>query len=131
MRGNKVRKKRVKEFPNPYSLKNAFAKGSIFTRLSAIVMGLGNIVYGQIVKGLLFLAVEAAYIFYMIRYGVGCLVKFIKLGGRTGGEVWDEAQGIYVSGVQDRTIEFLLFGVVAIGITVLFIILWKSAISSS
>ena len=69
MRGNKVRKKRTKEFPNPYSLKNAFAKGSIFTRLSAVVMGLGNIVYGQIVKGLLFLAVEVGYILYMINYG--------------------------------------------------------------
>ena len=44
MRGNKVRKKRTKEFPNPYSLKNAFAKGSIFTRLSAVIMGFGNIV---------------------------------------------------------------------------------------
>ena len=131
MRGNKVRKKRTKEFPNPYSLKNAFAKGSIFTRLSAVVMGLGNIVYGQIVKGLLFLAVEVGYIFYMINYGSSCLGKFFKLGGRAEADVWDDAQGIFVPGVQDRTIEFLLYGVVAIGITVLFIIIWKSAISSS
>ena len=131
MRGNKVRKKRTKEFPNPYSLKNAFAKGSIFTRLSAVIMGLGNIVYGQIVKGLLFLAVEVGYILYMINYGSSCLGKFFKLGGRAEADVWDDAQGIYVPGVQDRTIEFLLYGVVAIGITVLFIIIWKSAISSS
>lgn len=94
MRGNKVRKKRTKEFPNPYSLKNAFAKGSIFTRLSAVVMGLGNIVYGQIVKGLLFLAVEVGYIFYMINYGSSCLGKFFKLGGRAEADVWDDAQGI-------------------------------------
>lgn len=131
MRGNKVRKKRTKEFPNPYSLKNAFAKGSIFTRLSAVVMGLGNIVYGQIVKGLLFLAVEVGYILYMINYGVSCLGKFFKLGGKQAVEVWDDAQGIFVYSSQDRTIEFLLYGVVAIGITVLFIIIWKSAISSS
>lgn len=94
-------------------------------------MGLGNIVYGQIVKGLLFLAVEVGYILYMINYGVSCLGKFFKLGGKQAVEVWDDAQGIFVYSSQDRTIEFLLYGVVAIGITVLFIIIWKSAISSS
>jgi len=30
--------------------------------VSALVMGLGNIVHGQVVKGLLFLAVEVAYL---------------------------------------------------------------------
>ena len=82
MLDNKARKKKNKEFPDTYSLKNAFAKGSIFTRLSALVMGLGSIVYGQVVKGLLFLACEIGYIFFMIKYGFGFLGRFFKLGGQ-------------------------------------------------
>lgn len=131
MLDNKARKKKNKEFPDTYSLKNAFAKGSIFTRLSAVIMGLGNMAYGQIVKGLLFLACEVGYIFFMIKTGSGLLNRFFKLGGQNAQEIWDDEQAIYVYTKQDRTIEFLLFGVVAIAITVLFIIIWKNAICSS
>ena len=131
MLDNRARKKKNKEFPDTYSLKNAFAKGSIFTRLSALVMGLGNIVYGQIVKGLLFLACEIGYIFFMIKYGFGFLGRFFKLGGQDAVEYWDEEQAIFVYTKQDRTIMFLLFGVVAIAVTVLFVVLWKNAVSSA
>ena len=131
MLDNKARKKKNKEFPDTYSLKNAFAKGSIFTRLSALVMGLGSIVYGQVVKGLLFLACEIGYIFFMIKYGFGFLGRFFKLGGQDAVEYWDEEQAIFVYTKQDRTIMFLLFGVVAIAVTVLFVVLWKNAFSSA
>ena len=38
----------------------ALAKGDIFTKLSLIILGLGNLVRGQIIKGLMFLGLEAA-----------------------------------------------------------------------
>ena len=44
----------------------ALAKGDIFTKLSVIILGLGNLVRGQIIKGLIFLGIEAAYIYYLI-----------------------------------------------------------------
>lgn len=133
MLGNKAKKfkkRKMKEFASTYSLKNAFVKGDIFTKLSAVVMGLGNIVRGQIVKGLLFLAVQVAYIIYMIKVGIGCLAD-LKLGGVNAEEIWDEAQGIYVYTHQDRTILFLLYGIVAIVVTIFFIIVWANAITSS
>ena len=129
-RPKKFKKRKMKEFASTYSLKNAFVKGDIFTKLSAVVMGLGNIVRGQVVKGLLFLAVQAAYIIYMIKVGIGCLAN-LKLGGKNAEEIWDEAQGIYVYTEQDRTVLFLLYGVVAIVVTVFFIILWANAITSA
>ena len=53
-RPKKFKKRKMKEFASTYSLKNAFVKGDILTKVSAVVMGLGNIVRGQVVKGLLF-----------------------------------------------------------------------------
>ncbi len=52
--------------PSPYTLKAALEKGDIFTKLSALVFGLGNIVHKQYVKGLLFLAGEVGFILFMI-----------------------------------------------------------------
>jgi arabinogalactan oligomer/maltooligosaccharide transport system permease protein len=129
-KSKKFKKRKMQEFASTYSLKNAFVKGDIFTKLSAVVMGLGNIVRGQVVKGLLFLAVQAAYIIYMIKVGIGCLAD-LKLGGVNAEEIWDEAQGIYVYTHQDRTILFLLYGIVAIVITALFIIVWANSITSA
>ena len=53
----------------PYTCIQALRRGSAVTRLSALVLGLGNMLNGQLIKGLLFLAGELAYIFFMIRYG--------------------------------------------------------------
>lgn len=55
--------------PSPYTLKAALEKGDIFTKLSILVFGLGNIVHKQYVKGLLFLAGEVGFILFMIFSG--------------------------------------------------------------
>lgn len=55
--------------PSPYTLKAALEKGDIFTKLSILVFGLGNIVHKQYVKGLLFLASEVGFILFMIFSG--------------------------------------------------------------
>ena len=51
-------------------LVNAFKKGDWLTRSSAIVMGLGNILRKQFIKGILFLFTEAAFLFFMAAYGL-------------------------------------------------------------
>ena len=50
-------------------LVNAFKKGDWLTRSSAIVMGFGNILRKQFIKGILFLFTEAAFLFFMAAYG--------------------------------------------------------------
>ena len=59
-------KKRAKEFETPYPVTKAITKGDAVTKLSMFVMGLGNLAHKQIVKGILFLAVESAYLLFMI-----------------------------------------------------------------
>ena len=51
------------------SLITALKNGGIIVWLSCLIMGLGNFAAGQIIKGALFLAVEAAFIYYMYNSG--------------------------------------------------------------
>lgn len=60
-------------------LVNAFKKGDWLTRSSAIVMGLGNILRKQFIKGILFLFTEAAFLFFMAAYGWQCLLALPAL----------------------------------------------------
>ena len=76
-----------------------------------IFLGLGNLAHKQIVKGILFLAVEIAYLLFMIEGGINNLYHLITLGGRAQEEVWNEAKGIYEYTGGDMTILFLLYGV--------------------
>ncbi|MBQ1659560.1 MAG: sugar ABC transporter permease, partial [Clostridia bacterium] len=46
-----------------------FAKGDAGTKLSYIVMGAGNMMHKQLMKGFIFLATEVAYIYFMITFG--------------------------------------------------------------
>ena len=57
-----TKKGKNKEFSTPYTVINAVTKGNIVTKLSMVIMGLGNIAHKQIGKGIMFLAVEAAHI---------------------------------------------------------------------
>ena len=54
------------EFDTPYTVTNALSKGGAETKLSALIMGLGNMAHKQVLKGLLFLAAEVAYIAFMV-----------------------------------------------------------------
>ena len=63
-------RKSKKEFENKYPAMDALKKGSMLTRLSALVFGAGCVAQGQMVKGLIFLAAEIAIIFYMIQTGL-------------------------------------------------------------
>ena len=109
----------------------AITKGDAVTKLSMFVMGLGNLAHKQIVKGILFLAVEIAYLLFMIEGGINNLYHLITLGGRAQEEVWNEAKGIYEYTGGDMTILFLLYGVATIFITVLFFMIWRVNMKSA
>ena len=113
---------------NPLSLITIFTEGDIFSKLSFLIMGLSNLVRKQIVKGLAFLAVEIAYIIYMIRTGAHYLSKMITLGTETQGMVFDESQGIYIISQGDNSMLILLYGVATIVLTAVFLFVWRSSI---
>ena len=78
--------KRKKEFADPYTVTGAVTKGNIITKLSLLIMGLGNIAHRQIAKGLMFLVVEIGYIWFMIQSGIYNLSMFPSLGHLLDGE---------------------------------------------
>ena len=53
--------KKKSDFATPYTVSNALTKGGAAVKLSALIMGLGNIAHKQIIKGLIFFAIEIAF----------------------------------------------------------------------
>lgn len=107
--------------PADYSCFQAFKKGDTITKLSLIIFGLGNFLNKQIARGVIFLAMEIAYIVYMVQFGAKSLVNFITLGTVEQGEVFNEVTGLYEYAAGDNSMLCLLYGVITIFIT-LFII---------
>lgn len=57
-----------------------FTQGDAGTKLSYIVMGAGNMMHKQLGKGLIFLASEIAYIYFMLNFGFIYLSKIYSNG---------------------------------------------------
>ena len=124
-------KKKINEFPTPYTCRNAISKGGMETKLSMVLMGFGNIVHGQIVKGLIFLAAEVAYIAFMIAAGVSCIAMLPSLGSVEQEEVWNEALQIYEYTKGDQSILILLYGIASLLITFLMACTWVCSLRSA
>lgn len=124
-------KKRVNEFPTPYTVSNAVTKGGLLTKLSMLIMGAGNIAHKQLIKGLIFLLMEVAFIYFMVTAGAHCLAMLPSLGDRAQEEVWNEAKGIYEYVAGDNSLLILLYGVVTIFVIIWFIFMWRAAVKSA
>ena len=92
---------------NPYSLGSALKNGDAMVWLSCLIMGFGNMMAGQIIKGLLFLAIEAAVIVYMVlpQGGIYWLSMLPSLGDRVDAEVWNDDKGVYEYLLSGKTKE--------------------------
>ena len=95
--------------------------------LSCLVMGLGNIMAGQTIKGLLFLLVEIGFIVFMVIPGGGFsyIALLPSLGWQEMGEVYNEAKGIYEYTMGHKSQLILLYGVASICAIALFVIFWQ------
>lgn len=123
--------RKEKEFSTPYTCMNAVREGGIETKLSMILMGLGNIVHKQRIKGLLYLAVEVAYLVFMIVNGFNFIGMLGSLGTVEQQEIWDEAQQVYLYTKGDQSVLILLYGVAAIFLTALMVWAWRGALRSA
>ncbi len=123
----KKKEQNIVRKPSDVTVMDALVKGNIITKLSFIICGLGNILNKQIAKGLAFLALEAAYIYYMINSGITSIQNFITLGVNEQGEVYNEQLGIYEYVAGDNSMLFLLYGVITIFLTIAVIFVMVSA----
>lgn len=126
------RKQKIKPVdPHGIGFGTAFISGNLITKLSAVIFGLGNILRKQIIRGLIYLALEGAYILFMLSFGIGAIKNFITLGTKTQVEVFNEAKQIYEYTVGDNSMLSLLYGVITIFITLLFIGISTSSVKSA
>lgn len=116
---------------NPYSLGNAISKGDIWTKLSMIIMGAGIAAHKQVVKGVLVLCIEVAYIYFMITAGAHAIGMLPSLGDQAAEKVWNEAKQIYEYTAGDDSLVILLYGLATLLITAGFILLWVIQIKQS
>lgn len=118
------------EFSKEYTVTKALKHGDLFTKLSCLILGLGNVVRKQFIKGLMFLGVEALYIWFMITYGIDCLKAIPGLGEVEQIKVLNP-KGFYEYLPGDDSKLILLYGVVTIVITFAFILFWREALKSA
>jgi len=106
-----------------------FMDGNFGTKLSHIIMGFGNFCNKQIIKGAIYLLLQAGFIAFMVLcpqvndtpLGYKAIKNFITLGTEEG-DIFTPA---------DDSMLMLLFGVVTFCIIILFIILYLSNIKSA
>ena len=117
-----------------------FTEGSIGTKLSHLIFGAGNLYRGQIVKGLLFLALQVALVLLFVLcptvtgpnnvqvpLGYKALLNLKLQGNEAKFNPLDPANPI----PADSSQLMLLFGLVMIGMIILYIVIWNIQINSS
>ena len=119
------------EFATPYTCLAALREGSTETRVSALVMGFGNMMHKQVAKGLLFLAAEIAYIAFMILYGFHNLAMLGSLGTVERQEVWNEELQVFTYTQGDQSILLLLYGLATIILTGVMFWIWRGTLKSA
>lgn len=92
-------------------------------RLSMAVMGLGQLCYGQIVKGLFYLGSFAVILTYFIRQGFRDLIGFFTLG-TTEENLWLGIPG-------DNSLTMLILGLFAIFILIFGIVLYVTNVKDA
>ena len=93
-------------------------RGDIKTRLSYLVMGLGQMMRGQWVKGLAYLTTEIFFIVYMLKFGGMYLLKITTLGTV---ETHKEGRKTVYG---DNSFLILLFGILTLIVIAVFVLLW-------
>ena len=126
---------------NPNSLWSALANGGPVVWLSCIIMGFGNIVAGQFVKGLIFMAIEALAICVLTvplipnllkqpLSGIEWLKLLPSLGDQEDYDLVFEQFNFSMKIYGDRSHLILLYSVIFIAIIVAFVVIWQASVRS-
>lgn len=97
-----------------------FVKGDWKTRISYVVMGFGQLMRKQFARGIAFLALEIAFIYYIVTFGAKYLADITTLG--------TQGRGFNPDGTVsygDNSFLILLYSILSITIIFVFILLWR------
>ena len=111
-----------------YALKN----GGPLVWLSCLIMGLGNFAAGQFIKGLIFLAIEVAFLGFMVIEGGGLhwLGLLPSLGDVETQEVWNDDIMAYEYIQGDNSQQILLYAVATMVAMVVVFVIWRASVRS-
>ena len=100
-----------------------FAEGSWSTRVSFLIMGFGQLVHRQMLRGVLFLATEILFIYFMVTFGAHYVLKLPTLG--TVATHTDKTGVVPVTVYGDNSFLILLYGILSVFVVIAFIYLWR------
>lgn len=103
----------------------------IAAKLSFFFMGAVNLANKQIIKGLLYLGIEAAFLVWLFQAGVRNLAGILTLGTNEQGWVFDESLGINVQVAGDNSMLMLIYGLATLIAIVLFLVLYYTSLRSA
>ncbi len=109
----------------------AFRKGDTRTRFSFFIMGSGVFSRKQFAKGILFFLTQIAFVMYLMFFGIRYLKDVGTLGTTTQNKVFDEEQGIYLYTQGDNSMKILLFSVLTVLLTLLFLAVYYLNVRSA
>ena len=117
---------------NDPSLLSALQNGGPMVWLSCLIMGLGNIMAGQVIKGLIFLLIEAGIIVFLAlpTGGFHWIGLLPSLGDQVMGEVYNEKTGVYEYTMGDQSQLILLYGIASLCIIALLVFVWQMSVRS-
>ena len=117
---------------NDPALLTALQSGGPMVWLSCLIMGLGNIMAGQVIKGLLFLLIEVGVIVFLAlpTGGFHWISLLPSLGDQVMGEVYNEKTGIYEYTMGDQSQLILLYGIASLCIVALLVFVWQMSVRS-
>ena len=102
-----------------------FKEGDWKTRASFLVMGLGSMARGQVLRGLLFLLFEIVFIFYMVTTGGYWMSMLPSLGKIGPHDEYSAVLDAYTKVYGDNSFKILLYGVLTMFFIVAFIFTWR------
>lgn len=97
---------------------NFFKVSNANVRASMGLMGLGQLMYHQVGKGILYLVIEILGILFFSLYGFHWIIGLITLG-TVESDPWTGVEG-------DNSVIFMLLGLMSVGLLILFISLYIS-----
>jgi len=117
---------------NPFSLLAALKNGGPVVWASCLIMGLANIMNGQIIMGLIFLIIEVGGIAFlaMPNGGLYWISMLPSLGWREQEKVFNEETFVYEYVAGDQSQLILLYGIASLCIIALLVLVWHSSVCS-
>ena len=117
---------------NDPSLSAALKNGGPVVWLSCLIMGAANILSGQIIMGLIFLAIEIGVIAFLVipNGGFYWISMLPSLGDREMQEIWNDEKGVYEYVKGDQSQVILLYGIASLCIILLLVFVWQLSVRS-